>query len=347
MPIKKFEIIYDDVDLRQFYKNIQWENNIDEKLDFIANQILSYGFNNKNANCTLEELIYFSKLQFIDSINDVRTTYRNSIIDENPNVKLPDDLLNPYNAVENYKKLERGFIKNPIKVLKQYATNEANKEIDENNQEQVNWRNHCREMINRLDDISHTYKASETRIQPKYTTFLISERHFQGETGSPQDILNKTKGGFFERLFRTTSQEYKNFDHAFKEYNDLNSSNYGNKDYLKNAAIAYMRYKLPNFDNDKIPTFNDIYGLTGTSYERMALCISVVEQLENQESLENMDNKISNLDNDISNKIKDQTDFHKKLDNELENQVNIESSIDKNNEISNENLINNDEININ
>ena len=97
----------------------------------------------------------------------------------------------------------------------------------------------------------------------------------------------------------------------------------------------------------QIPTFNDIYGLTGTSYEIMALCISVVEQLENQESLENMDKKISNLDNDISNKIKDQTDFHKKLDNELENQVNVEASIDNNNEISNENLINNDEININ
>ena len=107
MPIN--EINKEDVQFEEYYKSLLWENDLDKKLDFIAKNVLSYGFDNKNADCTLEEMIAISKFQFLETSSEKRLTYKIAN-DEDGNFKLPNDLINPYGTNKEYLNKEKEFI---------------------------------------------------------------------------------------------------------------------------------------------------------------------------------------------------------------------------------------------
>ena len=340
MPLKEYDINYNNVEFKEYYKNLLWEKNIDEKMDYIAKEVLSYEFNNKKADCTLEEMIAISKFQFLETSSEQRLIYKITKEDENNNFKLADDLINPNNTNEEYKKKEKEFVKNPVKVIKEYAIAEANKEIDENNPEDVKWKNHCKEMIDTLTNMESTYNEAEKEIQPKIITFLVGRARYNGETKTCNDILERNKGGFFERFFRTTSNEYKNFKNAFKEYNDKNSPNFGNKEALKSAAMAYIRHKVPSLKENEEPDSNIFDNLEGTSLNRTMLCLSVLDQIKYQEKIENLNNTFNNL-SDKANE-NGQKDFQNNLNNDIEIEMSVQPQIeDTNNNIVNENEIKN------
>jgi len=325
MPIKEYDINYNNVELNEYYTHLIWEKDLDEKLDFIAKEVLSYGFNNKNADCSIEEMIAISKYQFLQASSEKRFAYKLTQEENNENFKLPDNLINPENKNEEYKIKEKEFVKNPVKVIKEYAIYEANKEIDENDQEQVKWKNHCKEMVNKLTNLEPTYLETEKEAQPIIVTYLVGRERYINEVKSCNDILNKTKGGFFERFFRTTSNEYNNFKNTFRAYNDKNNQNYGNKEALKNAAIAYIRHKVPNLLEGEEPTYESIENLKGTAYERARLCISILDQFKDQEKMENLGNNFINFNNQV-NDI-EQNDFQKNLGNDLEENMEIKAQI--------------------
>lgn len=275
MPIKDFDINYNDIELKDYYKNIQWEKDLDLKIDLIAKEVLAYGFNGKKADISLEEMIYFSKFQFIEGAFETRLLYRIKLEDEQKvdNVEVPLDLINPNNNHEEYKEKEKMFIKNPIFVLKQYAIEEANKEIDENNEKEVKWKEHCSKMVKTLTDLEPTYKEKEKTAKVRATTFLISKNRYYGETKTFGDILNKNNGGFFERLFNTTSNEYKEFVENFKKFTDPNNHDTSVKDKLIESAKAYIEHK--NIDNlVDLAALDDV-----TGKERIKLCLSVLSSL--------------------------------------------------------------------
>ncbi len=73
-------------------------------------------------------------------------------------------------------------------------------------------------------------------------------------TGRTQNMtinqsINANKGGFWERFFRSTSDEYKDFVEALKGYNDPNSDHYCKLNELRAAGVAYIKHKLPNVDD--------------------------------------------------------------------------------------------------
>lgn len=61
-----------------------------------------------------------------------------------------------------------------------------------------------------------------------------------------QAMERRNKGGFFERLFKTTSRQYKDFLKALKNFNDPQSKDYLNREKLRTASEAYKTHKLPN-----------------------------------------------------------------------------------------------------
>ena len=344
MPIKDFDINYNDIELKDYYKNIQWEKDLDLKIDLIAKEVLAYGFNGKKADISLEEMIYFSKFQFIEGAFETRLLYRIKLEDEQKvdNVEVPLDLINPNNNHEEYKEKEKMFIKNPIFVLKQYAIEEANKEIDENNEEEVKWKDHCSKMVKTLTDLDATYKEKEKSAKVRATTFLISKNRYYGETKTFGDILNKNNGGFFERLFNTTSNEYKNFKNAFKAYNDEKNPNFGNKKALKDAAFAYIKHKCPNAKEDEGINYNLLENVKGTSLKRVELCYSVLKELSDQEANEAYDKEISNLESKNQLDEKEQQKFQNDLEKTEEKVINNDlidddsKNLIEDNEISNE-----------
>ena len=57
-----------------------------------------------------------------------------------------------------------------------------------------------------------------------------------------ENIETEMKGGFFARIFRKPSNEFKDYMAALKEYNDPTNKNYLNKNNLKTKAEAYMTH---------------------------------------------------------------------------------------------------------
>lgn len=90
---------------------------------------------------------------------------------------------------------------------------------------------------------------------------------------SQSKILDSHKGGFFERLFNTTSKEYKDFVENFKKFTDPNNHDISVKDKLIESAKAYINHK--NIDNVvDLANFDD-----ATGKERINLCLSVLDSL--------------------------------------------------------------------
>ena len=59
-------------------------------------------------------------------------------------------------------------------------------------------------------------------------------------------ILDNNKGSFFERLFNTTSKEYKEFVKNFKKFTDPKHPDISVKNKLIASANAYLRHKGVN-----------------------------------------------------------------------------------------------------
>ena len=105
---------------------------------------------------------------------------------------------------------------------------------------------------------------------------------------SIERILDDNKGGFFERLFNTTSNEYKEFINALANVGNDGIYN-GDLDGLKTLAQKYLSHKLDSYN----PLMNgydekEIKYLDSTSQGRVNLCLSVIEAVnEAKEAVEN------------------------------------------------------------
>ena len=91
------------------------------------------------------------------------------------------------------------------------------------------------EMV-KLNEIS---KAFQDKYRQEFQTRLGDKRH---QEFNMENIDTEMKGGFFARIFRKPSNEFKDYMAALKDYNDPTSKNYLNKNNLKTKADAYMTH---------------------------------------------------------------------------------------------------------
>jgi hypothetical protein len=119
--------------------------------------------------------------------------------------------------------------------------------------------------------INDAYEKEYSRVWQKHLSANYNKEPFDLER-----IKNANKGGFFERMFNTTSPEYKRFIKALEDYNDPKSENYLNKDDLKDKASAYFDYKTR--DGVSFSKLNE------TERNRLALAASVVRTITEMEN---------------------------------------------------------------
>lgn len=146
-----------------------------------------------------------------------------------------------------------------------------------------------------------------------------------------EETLNKNKGGFFEKLFNTTSNEYKEFEQAFEDYNNPDSQYYLNDKHLRMKSDAYLEHKGVNEFSDI-----DFSKMDATSRGRVKLVINTIQNLNQSDNLEKTAEKDLELGYPAIGKTflseKDVGDSFDKENNNIEQ------------EIENENIIENDEI---
>jgi len=167
------------------------------------------------------------------------------------------------------------------------------------------------EEIKKIMKINDAYEKEYSRVWQKHLS-----ANYNKEVYNFERIKNANKGGIFERIFNTTSVEYKRFIKALEEYNDPRSDNFLNKENLKEKSIAYFDYKT-----EKGISFNK---LTETEKSRLNLVSSVIR------TITEMENNKDKIDVEIYNNLEPAQIDKKPL---LEKDVTEENFIDNNIEV--------------
>ena len=126
-------------------------------------------------------------------------------------------------------------------------------------------------------DVLNVFKGQHTNDMVN-----IERRYINGKEGVDADF-NRNKAGFFDRLFRRTSRQYKDFEREFKEYqegaraeNGINS-NAANRESVERTAKAYLQYKIPGWNGEGLPTIEQINALSGKARNRAMFCFNVLD----------------------------------------------------------------------
>ena len=146
-------------------------------------------------------------------------------------------------------------------------------------------------------------------------------------------ILDQNKGGFFERLFNTTSKEYKDFTKALKNYTDKESPDFGNNRKLADAAKAYLKHK-------NVTDEHSIEKLDSTGRNRVKLCQTIIDAVDKAQKpvIKEIDKPVKNVnDNKIELNVTENGPEREVVKN-LEQDVNIEKSkLKENNKVETKN----------
>ena len=148
-----------------------------------------------------------------------------------------------------------------------------------NNKPNVTVEERTPEEIKKLNEFSKTFQDRY------YNVFKEKFNTHRGREYNLTEIKNEVKGGFFARIFRRPSNEFKIFMTKLEEYNNPQSANYLNKDALAKAGEAYIRHTGIDIDHLEDARMNS------TRTTRVNL---VVQTLNTIKELEKDDAKIRN-----------------------------------------------------
>ena len=323
MPIEMKDVC--TISVQDFVKKLKAQNYADPKeaLEFSLQYIARY--NDQYSKCNINELLHAAKYEIKKLVAKNQITSKRDKDDEIDRAVI-------------------SFIASPVKATSYYL--ETNKKLFDKIKEHQDDQNYS---------IMLKHNASELAIKLKYpqyaNDFYVYEQKqskamdlistLEGELpDSPNPIKNemkKQKGGFFERVFRRTSNEYKAFRNLFKShYTNPGSPLFGDNDHLKSTAVSYLKHKFPDLEDDQLPTESQIEELNGKGKDRAYFCLKVINAINEKEILSN---KLDYIESTVKYKIdKYPWDNQKTL---LEEQLEAEEK--KENELINNNELEYDE----
>ena len=210
---------------------------------------------------------------------------RNELIEESrKNIKAlkAKGILDDKEPMLSYKAIEiKNGIEKPIGLVKALSSNNQNVKIikrDEKEKKIIryitngNFKRHIEETKKHMDvfkkDFLNSYSLKNTAV--KINTF------------DKNIILNQHKGGIFERMFNTTSKEYKDFVEAFNEFTNEKSPDFGDKQILLDKAKAYIKHK-------NVTDELSVERLDKTGRERVKLCQSIIEAIEKNQEINHVE----------------------------------------------------------
>ncbi len=345
------ELYYKNISIEDFNQKFDSFESLSEKFEFLTDYLLSYGFDDdafeaQNTNVVnllnnpIEKYIHNAREKFIEAALKAKAEYNKSHQET-----LPSEIIDPNENKNSEVQLAmQKFIAKPALYLSMTARI-AKKAYSAENAVDPKYEDDFKNWRKNLDRLSREFysinKIFDTNEKDRHVTDVIKnvkkESNIIDELTSA-DLINRNKGGFFEKLFNTTSREYKAFERAFNDFNNKDSERYGNDEELERATRAYIRHKIPTFgDNDKLPDSNDVERFSGTSKKRLNFCLGVLKTINQRKERNLMTETINNKDLNTNN---DQDVFQQKLNNDIkkDNEIKINNEIDiNNNEIQVEN----------
>lgn len=160
-------------------------------------------------------------------------------------------------------------------------------------------------------------RDAENKQRNKSVTQKIEGKLPRG-VDSIKDQLANCKGGFWERTFRTTSAEYKNFERELESYSKDDSK--GTKN-LESSSLAYIKHKFPNLKEGQLPTQEQINSLSGAGKDRTMLAVNTYRAIMESKNQPRIDNYTNNCKKYYSDCVAYQRKEYEKKVQEVENDV--------------------------
>lgn len=338
------------VSMKDYFEKVEEYEDFNDKLEFTTHYLLRHGM--KNADFSFEEAIHLARLK----LNEASLDLKNKYFEQN-NKKAPNGSINPFAKNEKDELKAKMFFLNPEGYLKGYAKKMSDEifKKDRPTKPEVDFRDNLERLSNGFmiggfinNSINHLDKNSNTpHVISRTIQRFTNKKNYD-------NALKNIKGGFFSRLFNTSSNEYKNFDRTFKAFNDPTNELYGDMNALETSMAAYVQLKIPGWKLGDPIAENTFRNLSYTERVRLnffdKLLTSIESERKNQENLKeiidnNKDLNIKLSDFEDVKKEQSQELFQDSLNKNLEdnkdiNIINIENEI-KENEIK-ENEISND-----
>ncbi len=272
-----------------------------EKMQILVNYIAENMENNKTDQQALNGLIYAAKKNIAETIINLEEEKGLSV---EMNTQLHFDAeLGEDQSMSNT--MTSMFLLAPETITRNLV--EGNLQEDpaldaqsnETEEEKAEKKQQLKNAFKLLQGKEGSYAAYEAQNAGAKNDMLFLENMFPNDCDYPlKDARNAIKPGFFETVFSRTSKEFKNFQNTFNRREKGNAT----REEVDNAAKAYLKYKIPGYDGDGIPTVQQLEGLTGKSKDRALFCIKTL--MANEESRE-YEGKYRALMNVAQNNIKE------------------------------------------
>ena len=263
------------------------------KLNAFINYLADNYSANENGGISLEEAIYIARKEIGESVVTKRET--EGIAEQDGNLLSND---NTYGSKGNW---TVGFFLRYPRDAVQYLLVQAKQQSLKNGDAARAARfNAVAESINSKRHAYDTYSFFQGN---RANDMVNIEKRYIGENGV-DDAFNRNKAGFFDRIFRRTSRQYKDFEKEFKNYRQgskiedgLNSRD-ANRESVERTAKAYLRHKIPGWKGEGLPTLEQINALRGKSRDRAMLCYNTLcatkESAETEQKIRNLSDVVEN-----------------------------------------------------
>ena len=312
-PAKEFVNRYNNIfKFNSDNEKNQFINDVDKEVFILDAEIEGNALTNDLLN-QLEGKGKFAAEDIAEDVIRILNSYyktRNDLIIDNPNydqayptlgkflfdvkeklteIAIDDDLELATDASSRFIK---AFLDNPISGYIGYLNdiNSYNSSLknmlfegDISNEELLNRINECKENILNEEDNLNNASLNKENLWKSHQEYkkdwFMNYFNVEVDNKNIDEILEENKGGFFERFFKTTSNEYKEFANALDKIRKDGALN-GDLDGLKVRAQSYLSHKLTNYD-PFIHGYDDseIEALDSTSRRRVNLCLSVIDAI--------------------------------------------------------------------
>ncbi len=293
------------------FNTSQFSNDVDTINNAIA-YILKYGMHNDYTKCDIKELIFNARNEVAKSVARKQLQ------------KDPKDLANMQSGNAEDNEEVRQFLADPLKNMAGKFKDEYYVDMihyddprmdpKEKEQHRIDYFISAKRLAFDFtsENFINEYKEYEKNAKKNqlFVTALSAKLAINDTTISAS--FNKQKAGFFEKIFNTTSEEYNNFKAAFNNYYDEKHELYGDDEYLKDAAMGYLKHKFPNITEDKLPTEEQIAALGGAGKERANFCLNVVKVYKDTHDLQQQatniikETELFERFTNLNNKLKDE-----------------------------------------
>lgn len=255
-----------------------------EKLQNLVDYIAENMEGNANDEANINEVIFAAKKNIAETILHTQSEngYKHTKREICPRIRGVDPkemngvvsvfLLSPATCVKNM--LENALQEDNNDLNTSVELTEEEKEYQR--QLKGEKRNKYERAFNLLTGKELSYSAYETVRGDIMNDKLNLEGYLKDSFTSRNpigDAFDACKPGFFEKMFRRTSREYKNFKATFEARQKGGAS----RDELDNAAKSYLMRKIPGYNGKGLPTEEQMARLSGTALNRAALCYKTLQ----------------------------------------------------------------------